>query len=152
MGLNINNERSNEKNKNNELIYKTKDQVKNQISKSIFVKQAWIPKCLFTILDTMENMNKTKQVWVPKSSIFMQECLTVMHNRWYLDSGSSRHMTGDKSKFCLLTESDCGKVTFGRNSKGKIIGSQKIGKNLSSYIDDVMLIEGLTYNLLSISQ
>ena len=69
MGLNISNERSNKKNKNNELIYKTKDQIKNQISKSISVKQAWIPKCLFTVLDTMKNLNGTKQVWVPKSSI-----------------------------------------------------------------------------------
>ena len=61
-------------------------------------------------------------------------------------------MNGDKSKFCLLTESDGGKVTFGGNSKGKIIGSEKVGKNLSSCIDDVMLVEGLAYNLLSISQ
>ena len=60
MGLNINNKRSNKKNKNYELIYKTKDQVKNQISKSISVKQAWIPKCLFTVLDTMKNLNRTK--------------------------------------------------------------------------------------------
>ena len=82
----------------------------------------------------------------------MQECLAVMHNRWYLDSGCSRHMTRDKSKFCLLTESDGGKVTFRGNSKGKIIGSEKVGKNLSSCIDDVMLVEGLAYNLLSISQ
>ena len=69
MVLNINNERSNKKNKNNELIYKIKVQMKNQISKSISVKQAWIPKCLFTVLDTMKNLNGTKQVWVPKSSI-----------------------------------------------------------------------------------
>ena len=82
----------------------------------------------------------------------MQECLAVMHNRWYLNNGCSRHMTGDKSKFCLLTESDGGKVTFEENSKGKIISSEKVGKNLSSYIDDVMLVEGLVYNLLSISQ
>ena len=82
----------------------------------------------------------------------MQECLAVMYNRWYLDNGCSRYMTRDKSKFCLLTESDGGKVTFGRNSKGKIIGSEKVGKNLSSYIDDVMLVESLAYNLLSISQ
>ena len=61
-------------------------------------------------------------------------------------------MTGDKSKFCLLTESDGGQVTFRKNSKGKIIGSGKVGKNLSSCIDDVMLVEGLAYNLLSISQ
>ena len=86
------------------------------------------------------------------SNVLMQECLAVMHNRWYLDSGCSRHMTGDKSKFCLLTESDGGKVTFGENSKGKIIGSEKAGKNLSSCIDDIMLVEGLAYNLLSISQ
>ena len=69
MKLNINNKRSNKKNNKNELIYKTKDQLKNQISKSISVKQAWIPKCLFTVLDTMKNLNGTKQLWVPKSSI-----------------------------------------------------------------------------------
>ena len=43
-------------------------------------------------------------------------------------------------------------MTFGGNTKGKIIGSKKVGKNLSSCIDDVMLVEGLAYNLLSISQ
>ena len=69
MGVNIYQEKSYQKNKNYELIYKTKDQVKNQISKSISVKQAWIPKCLFTVLDTMKNLNGTKQLWVPKSSI-----------------------------------------------------------------------------------
>ena len=85
-------------------------------------------------------------------NLFMQECLAVIHNRWYLDNGCSRHMTGDKTKFCLLTESEGGQVTLGENSKGKIISSEKVSKNLSSCIDDVMLVEGLTYNLLSISQ
>ena len=69
MGLYIGNERSKKNNKNNELIYNKKVQLKNQESKSISVKQAWIPKCLFTILDTMKNLNGTKQVWVTKSSI-----------------------------------------------------------------------------------
>ena len=86
------------------------------------------------------------------SNVFMQECLAAIHNRWYLDSGCSRHMTGDKSKFCLFTESDGGQVTFGGNSKGKIIGSRKVSKNLSSCIDDITLVEGLAYNLLSIKQ
>ena len=62
-------ERSHQKNENHELIYNTKIQMKNQISKLICVKQAWIPKCLLTILDTMKNLNGTKQVWVLKSSI-----------------------------------------------------------------------------------
>ena len=61
-------------------------------------------------------------------------------------------MIGDKSKFCLLTEGEGGQVTFGENSKGKIIGSGKVGKNRSSCIDDVTFVEGLAYNLLSISQ
>ena len=82
----------------------------------------------------------------------MQECLAVIHNRWYLNSGCSRHMTGDKTKFCLLIESEGGQVTFGENLKGKIIDYEKVGKNLFSCIDDVMLVEGLAYNLLSISQ
>ena len=60
MGLNINNERSKKNNQNNELIYNTKVQLKNLVSKSISVKQAWIPKCLFTVLDTMKNLNGTK--------------------------------------------------------------------------------------------
>ena len=61
-------------------------------------------------------------------------------------------MTGGKSKFCLLTESEAGQVTFGENLKEKIIDSEKVGKNPTSCIDDIILIEGLAYNLLSISQ
>ena len=61
-------------------------------------------------------------------------------------------MTGDRTKFCILTENESGQVTFGGNTKGKIIGIGKVGKNPSSCIDDVMLVEGLAYNLLSISQ
>ena len=52
----------------------------------------------------------------------------------------------------MLTESEGGQVTFGGNTKGKIIWSGKIGKNLSIYIDDVMLVDRLAYNLLSITR
>ena len=41
---------------------------------------------------------------------------------WFLDSGCSRHMTGDESKFAFLSKKSEGYVTFGGNSKGKIIG------------------------------
>ena len=69
MGLHLDNERTKKDNKNNKLIYNTKVHLKNQESKSISVKQAWIPKYLFIVLDTMKNLNGTKQLWVPKSSI-----------------------------------------------------------------------------------
>uniref|UniRef100_A0A2N9ERE3 CCHC-type domain-containing protein n=1 Tax=Fagus sylvatica TaxID=28930 RepID=A0A2N9ERE3_FAGSY len=48
--------------------------------------------------------------------------------KWFLDSGCSRHMTGDKNKFTSLTLKDGGNVKFGDNSKGKIIGIDNLGK------------------------
>ena len=59
MGIHQDNERTK---KNNELIYNTKAQLKNQESKSISVKQAWIPKSLFNVLDTLKDLNGTKQL------------------------------------------------------------------------------------------
>ncbi|CAL5333948.1 unnamed protein product [Camellia sinensis] len=47
--------------------------------------------------------------------------------KWYLDSGCSKYMTGDKSFFTKLSSKDGGFVTFGDNKKGKIIGIGSIG-------------------------
>ncbi|KAH9723261.1 Integrase catalytic domain-containing protein [Citrus sinensis] len=44
------------------------------------------------------------------------------NNKWYLDSGCSRHMTGNYSWFSSFTKiENGGDVSFGDNSKGKII-------------------------------
>ena len=71
---------------------------------------------------------------------------------WYLDSGCSRHMTGDKLSFLSLTTFDGGKVAFGNGKYGTIVGVRKIGKSLSYSIDNVYLVDGLQHNLLSVSQ
>ncbi|KAL6973691.1 hypothetical protein U1Q18_027878 [Sarracenia purpurea var. burkii] len=42
--------------------------------------------------------------------------------KWFLDSGCSRHMTGNASFFSSLKTKDRGQVTFGDNKKGKVIG------------------------------
>ena len=60
-------------------------------------------------------------------------------------------MSGNKNKFISLTPINGGKVTFGDNSKGKVVGKGKVGKMPHSFIDDVLLVEGLKHNLLSIS-
>ncbi|KAK8568979.1 hypothetical protein V6N12_007512 [Hibiscus sabdariffa] len=59
-------------------------------------------------------------------------------NSWYLDSGCSRHMTGDRSRFLELKSKSGGVVTFGDNSKGHIEG---IGSIESIYVvfDDNLL-------------
>ncbi len=61
-------------------------------------------------------------------------------------------MTGEKSHFISLKQKEGGTVSFGDNSKGTIIGIGRIGKENSSSIDNVLLVDGLKHNLLSISQ
>ena len=61
-------------------------------------------------------------------------------------------MTGDKSKFITFTQYDGNSVGFGNNApcliKGK--GSIKLTKKISC--DNTYYVEGLNYNLLSVSQ
>ena len=61
-------------------------------------------------------------------------------------------MTGDESKFTFLTRRKGGYVTFGDKGKGRIIGHGSIGNNSSSLNENVLLVDGLKHNLLSISQ
>ena len=71
---------------------------------------------------------------------------------WYLDSGCSRDMTGDENLFQELNKNKSGNVSFGDNSKGVIRGIGTIGNNSHTQIKNVLLVENLKYNLLSISQ
>jgi len=61
-------------------------------------------------------------------------------------------MTGNKSWFRNLKPKDGEIVKFADGIKSKIVGIGNVGKNNSDLITDVMLVEGLTHNLLSISQ
>ena len=61
-------------------------------------------------------------------------------------------MTGDESQFIILDAKDGGMVTFGDNDKEKIIGIGNIGITPSKYIENILLVDGLKHNLLSISQ
>ncbi len=70
---------------------------------------------------------------------------------WYLDSGCSRHMTGNISNSLSLSALDGGSVTFGDNQKGEITGIDKVGKNDTCSIENVLLLIGLKHNLLSVS-
>nr|XP_027188629.1 uncharacterized protein LOC113785792 [Cicer arietinum] len=71
---------------------------------------------------------------------------------WFLDSGCSRHMTGDRNCFITFSKKDGGSVTFGNDDQAQIKGNGTIGKTNSAQINDVQYVEGLKHNLLSISQ
>jgi len=69
----------------------------------------------------------------------------------YVDSGYSRHMTGDRSNFPSLIVFDGGSVAFGNDKSETIIDIDKIGESLSHSTDNVHLVDGLQHNLLSVS-
>ena len=60
-------------------------------------------------------------------------------------------MTRNRSWFRNLRPKDGGVVNFADGIKSKIIGICNVDKNNFDLIIDVMLVEGLTHNLLSIS-
>ena len=72
-------------------------------------------------------------------------------NTWYLDSGFSRHMTGNKSFFKTLVMEDGGFVTFGDGSKKKVIGKCNISIFGLPSLPNAFFVDGLQANLISIS-
>ena len=65
-----------------------------------------------------------KKLWKEKTS--EKECLIAlkaqeMEYLWYVDSGCSKHMIGNKDKFKRLKKQK-GKVTFRDNASGNILG------------------------------
>jgi len=62
-------------------------------------------------------------------------------------------MTWDINNFVTLSRyHEGGTVTFGDDSKGKIIGIGNIKIDSSPLIENVVLVDGLKHNLLSINQ
>ena len=86
-----------------------------------------------------------------KESSMIALCATKNQNLWHLDSGCSKHMTNDPNKFITLKDNE-GKVTFGDNLSSKIIGKGTIVVNNKIKAENVLLVEKLKPNLLSVSQ
>src|SRR4051812_18628140 len=61
-------------------------------------------------------------------------------------------MSGKGSMFQDLVFKSAGEVKFGGNQKGKIIGSGNVSIGNSPSITNVLLVDRLTHNLLSIGQ
>ena len=78
--------------------------------------------------------------------------VTKKQNLWHIKSGCSKHMIGDPNKFISLRKDNKGKFTFGDNMSSKIIGKGTIAINTKIKGENVLLVEDLKPNLLSVSQ
>ena len=72
---------------------------------------------------------------------------------WVLESGCSQHMTGNDSMFTSLEDpGDLEHVTYGGNSRGKVLGLGRIAISKDLSISNVLFVESLSFNLTSIAQ
>jgi hypothetical protein len=100
-----------------------------------------------------------KMTWIRKQDQYSNEECTIAlivkqkKHDWYVDSGCSKHMTGDRNKFLILRKERDGSVSFENDDLAKIIGKGivRIGKK-NEKAENVLLVEDMKHNLLSASQ
>jgi hypothetical protein len=71
-----------------------------------------------------------------------------------LDSGCINHLTEERSMFqSYFPKLDSNKnIVFGDNSRGDVLGLGKVAITLEHSITNVLHVDSLSYNLLSVSQ
>jgi len=73
------------------------------------------------------------------------------NNLWYLDSGCSRHMLGDKDQFKKFEFMNGGSVTFRDGSIATIEGKWNVEIASLPIFHNTLFVNGLKANLLNIS-
>ncbi|XP_073036620.1 uncharacterized protein [Primulina eburnea] len=131
--------------------FKLRDDRINQKSRRM------LPRILSnTFRNTSHHRSTVRQIWVPKvkthCNVVYTSLKTNTAGHWYFDSGSSRHMTGSKDHLIEYVEQKCGRVTYGGGAKGRIAGKGTLNVEGLPRLHNVLHVEGLNSNLISISQ
>jgi hypothetical protein len=100
-----------------------------------------------------------KRTWIIKHNQYSnKECTLALQAKekkhgWYVDSGCSKHMSGDRDGFLTLRKERDGPVSFGNENSTKIIGKGtiRIG-NKNTKAENVLLEEDMKHNIISVSQ
>ncbi|CAM8934576.1 unnamed protein product [Rhodiola kirilowii] len=101
---------------------------------------------------------KSRQVWKPKTRkevcfVALSSFSHMKEECWYLDSGCSAHMTSNPQY--LINVKPIRKrqfVTFGDGGKGQVIGCGTLKVPDLPELEDILLVDGLKVNLISISR
>ena len=97
------------------------------------------------------------KIWRRKES-YIERCVIALYaegqeNQWYIDSGCSKHMTGDKEKLHSYNALEKEKnVSFGNDTLVVIKGKGFVCLKEKVKAGNVMYVDGLKHNLLSVSQ
>nr|GEV07102.1 putative ribonuclease H-like domain-containing protein [Tanacetum cinerariifolium] len=111
-------------------------------------KWEWKPKC--PVLDHVSR--KTSASMTLKRFDYNDALGRSKSDKGVIDSGCSRHMTGNMSYLSHFEELNGGYVAFGGNPKGgKIFKKGKISTGKLDF-DDVYFVKELKFNLFSVSQ
>ena len=104
-------------------------------------------------MENEDNFLFEGQECLSHACLFVHTSLKVFNScLWYLNSGCSCHMTGDKSLFKSLKEKVGDYVTFGDGSHAQVLGKGIVEILGLPLLKDVLYIKGLKANLLSITQ
>nr|GFB84238.1 integrase, catalytic region, zinc finger, CCHC-type, peptidase aspartic, catalytic [Tanacetum cinerariifolium] len=107
--------------------------------------------CPLTRIATATIVPPMEPILIVKSTDKPVVTLVVQIVLWYLDSGCSKHMTGDRSQLINFVQKFLGTVKFGNDHVEKIMvyGDYHIGNVI---ISRVYYVEGLGHNLFSVGQ
>ncbi|GJU14929.1 putative ribonuclease H-like domain-containing protein [Tanacetum coccineum] len=139
----------------NERVNTVKDKNVNTVRPKAVVNAAR-PKAVVNVVKG-NNVNVVKAsacwVWKPKTKVLDHGNPQMdLQDQGVIDSGCSRHMTGNMSYLTDYEEIDGGYVAFGGNPKGgKITGKGTI-KTGNLDFENVYFVRELKFNLFSVSQ
>eukprot|EP00253_Pinus_taeda_P001867 PITA_01867 len=106
---------------------------------------------------TQKEQTSSAKTWRMKE-LQLERCGIALYaegqeNEWYIDSGCSKHMTGDKEKLESYTSLEKGKkVSFGNDTPTAIKGKGIAQLKEKVKAGNILYVDGLKHNLLSVSQ
>nr|GEV94696.1 hypothetical protein [Tanacetum cinerariifolium] len=112
------------------------------IERQIPSRYKWVPK------PKKQWVPKAKMQWAPKAKIDQVQKRLIL---FIVDSGCTKHMTGNLKLLCNFVEKFMGIVRFGNDQFAPILGyGDLVQGNVT--INRVYYVEGLNHNLFSVGQ
>ncbi|XP_070005272.1 uncharacterized protein [Nicotiana sylvestris] len=134
----------------NELLQTNLEKVMNDLESSL--KWTWSSEATTALLPNNSEKRQGAGFQREKTPHNPHKIVKGSVQQWFMDSGCSKHMTGNTTDFLSLKVVQGGNVSFGNGKKGYILGVGKVGRSLAHSIENVYYVNGLKYSLLSVSQ